>query len=99
RVLKLNILQLSTFAFELESHLAAFDFDVVVLQRGQPVRLALLDILVVSDPHARSFQQLYDRRENFVLRQTWEAEILLNAFPDSRQRRPEREHPAVFGLI
>ena len=86
-------------AVEVERDRRALDVDVAVAHRGQPVRFVLFRVLVVADADQRRFQQVHDRRDDLLLRQSALVQVLIDPLTDFRQRLPELDHVLVLRLF
>ena len=70
-----------------------------VLQCCQTVAVVLPGVVVVPDPDERGFQQMHDRCQHLLPRQSAQRHVLSHRRPDPRQRMGERDHVLVLAAV
>ena len=77
----------------------AAHFDVAIPERREAERSILACVLVVAHPDERLLQQLNDRSEHFLLRQTLTSEIPVGASPYRWKDLCEADQAVVLRLV
>src|SRR6185437_3049148 len=84
---------------EPEGDAGALDLDVTLAHRRQAERPVLPRVLVVADADAGLVQEADDRRYHPGLAERMAGDVAFDPPPDPRQRRGERQHSVVLGLV
>jgi hypothetical protein len=81
---------------EAEADLTSINRYVAILQRGEPVAIVLLGVVVVSDPDERRFQQVHDGGQHLFTWKATERHVLTDLFPYGGKSVSERNNVLVF---
>src|SRR6185503_7429724 len=84
---------------ELEADGATSDAHVLVAHRGQPERVVLPRILLVADANETALEQLHERRQYLLARQTRPRQVGACPPPEDRQGTRERLHAIELRLV
>src|SRR5688572_21644272 len=98
-VVDVDRVMLPALAAELEADGATRDANVLVAQRGQPERVILPRILLVADANETALEQLHERRQHLLARQTRPRQVGACPSPEGRQRTRERLHTIELRLV
>ena len=98
-VVEIDLVLHAALASEREPHAAAADLDMRVPQRRQAERLVLPRVFVVADPDERLLEQLDDRGQDLVLRQSGTPQVGVGAAAHARQRLREADQAVVLRLV
>ena len=98
-VVQIDFVLDTALAAEREPHALSLELDVRVAQRRQAVRAIRSRVFVVADANQRLFEQLHDRREHLLARQTLASHVLAGPPADGRQCLREPDHAVVFRFV
>src|SRR5688572_13237451 len=98
-VVDVDGVMLAALPAELETNCSAADAHMFVPHRRQPERLVLSRVLLVADPNEAALEQLHQRCQYLLARQSRPRQVGPRPASEDRQRLCERLHAIELGLV
>src|SRR6202011_3533459 len=89
----------AALAAETKTHLRSLYINMSILHGGEAERFVFASVLFVPHADETVLEQLHDRRQHFVSRQSGQRQIFAHTPADFRQRFPKRNNSFVFVFI